>query len=92
MLKITVKSVILQWVIYMELLQLKYFCDAAETENFSLTAKKFSIPPSGVSQAIKRLEDELGTELFARGANRITLNEQGRIFYDGVKKALELNS
>lgn len=73
----------------MELLQLKYFCDAAETENFSLTAKKFLIPPSGVSQTVKRLEEELGTELFVRSANRIRLNEQGRIFYDGVKKALD---
>lgn len=86
---IIVKPVRLKWVIYMELLQLKYFCDAAETENFSITAKKFAIPPSGVSQTVKRLEDELGTDLFVRGANSITLNEQGRIFYEGVKKALD---
>lgn len=83
------KSVKIQSVIYMELLQLKYFCDAAETENFSLTAKKFEVPPSGISQTVKRLEEELGTDLFIRGANRVSLNEQGRIFYGGVKKALD---
>jgi DNA-binding transcriptional LysR family regulator len=40
----------------MELLQLKYFCDAAQTENFSRTAEKFSVPVPGVTQSIKRLK------------------------------------
>ncbi len=74
----------------MELLQLKYFCDAAETENFTATAKKFYVPTSAVSQSIKRLEGELSTQLFARRANRITLNESGRLFYSSVKEALAL--
>ena len=43
----------------MELLQLKYFRDAAETENFSATAKNFGVPASDISQSIKRLEKEL---------------------------------
>ena len=43
----------------MELLQLTYFCDAAETENFSRTAQRFTVPPSNISQSIKRLETEL---------------------------------
>lgn len=73
----------------MELLQLKYFCDAAQTENFSLTARKFRVPTSNISQTIKRLEQELGTELFSRRKNHIYLNEQGRIFYQGVKGALD---
>jgi DNA-binding transcriptional LysR family regulator len=72
----------------MELLQLTYFCDAAESENFSLTARKFNVPPSGISQTIKRLEDELSVKLFVRESNRITLSEQGRIFYEGAKEAL----
>ena len=47
----------------MELLQLMYFCDAAETENFSRTAKKYHVPPSDISQSIKRLELELSAEV-----------------------------
>ena len=74
----------------MELLQLRYFCDAAENENFSMTAKKFYVPPSAVSQSIKRLESERSVALFVRQANRIQLNESGRIFYEKVKKALSL--
>ena len=74
----------------MEILQLKYFCDAAVTENFSVTAKKFMVPPSNISQSVKRLECELGVSLFDRNANRIKLNECGQSFYDKVNKALLL--
>lgn len=73
----------------MELLQLKYFCDAAQCENFSQTARKFQVPVSNISQTIKRLETELGTELFYRQKNRISLNEQGEIFYKGAKEILD---
>lgn len=74
----------------MELLQLKYFCDSAASENFSQTAKKFGVPPSDVSQSIRRLERELGTPLFVRRANSISISESGREFYLRVSKALSL--
>ena len=74
----------------MELLQLRYFCDAAETQNFSHTAIRFQIPPSAVSQTVKRLEREMGAPLFDRSANRIRLNENGRILYDRASRALAL--
>lgn len=74
----------------MEILQLKYFCDAAQTENFSKTAKKFLVPTSNISQTIKRLEAELETPLFERCANKIFLNDSGRIFYKNAKSALDL--
>lgn len=74
----------------MELLQLVYFCDAAEEENFSRTAQKYQVPPSDISQSIKRLESELGVRLFDRSANRIALNDRGRAFYQRAKEALAL--
>lgn len=74
----------------MELLQLKYFCDAAETENFSKTANKYFVPTSNISQSIKRLEKELGCELFEHKANRISLNDEGKLFYDNASEALAL--
>lgn len=73
----------------MELLQLKYFCDAVETENFSKTAEKFIVPPSAISQSIKRLERELGHKLFIRNANKIIVSPEGKAFYDGVKLAID---
>ncbi len=72
----------------MELLWLKYFCDAAESENFSETARRFFVPPSNISQTIKKLEGELDTKLFDRTKNKLTLSHGGRIYYEGVKKAL----
>jgi len=74
----------------MELLQLQYFCDTAETENFSKTAKKHLVPTSSVSQSIKRLEKELGCELFDHGGNKITLNNDGKQFYADASQALLL--
>lgn len=74
----------------MELLQLNYFCNAAKCENFSKTAATFGVPPSDISQSIKRLEKELGTELFLRRANSISLNEKGRAFYEKVREALSI--
>lgn len=74
----------------MEFLQLKYFCDAAETQNFSKTAKKYLVPTSNISQSVKRLERELGCDLFEHRANRIALNEDGKRFYASVSQALAI--
>ena len=62
----------------MEMLQLRYFYESAMTENFSKTAQKYMVPASSVSASIKRLEQELGTELFVRTGNRVVLNEKGK--------------
>lgn len=74
----------------MELLQLIYFCSAAENENFSKTAKEYSVPASNISQSIHRLEKELGVTLFDRSANKIKLNSRGRLFYEKTKSSLSL--
>ena len=74
----------------MEFLQLKYFCDCAISENFSHTAKKFGVPASDISQSIKRLERELGLELFTRRPNSVRLNDKGRDFFESVSKSLAM--
>lgn len=74
----------------MELLQLRYFIAAAESENFSKTAKKFLVPTSNISQSIKRLEKELQYPLFTRSANKVTLNDRGKDFYQEIKKAINI--
>lgn len=74
----------------MEALQLDYFCHAARTQNFSHTAAAFTVPPSAVSQSIRRLEQELGVPLFDRKANRVILNEDGALFYRAVSDSKTL--
>ena len=69
----------------MEFLQLRYFYESAKNESFALTAKKHMVPTSSVSASVKRLETELGTQLFDRSSNRITLNEKGFVFFGMVE-------
>lgn len=76
----------------MDFLQLKYFQDVAMSEKISKTAEKYMVPPSCVSVYIKKLEEELGVKLFDRTANRIKLNNNGKIFLTSVNNAfLELD-
>ncbi len=74
----------------MELLQLKYFVESAKNQNFSKTAKKYFVPTSSVSASIKKLETELGCSLFDRSANKVTLNQRGKVFFESVNSALFL--
>ena len=75
-------------VIKMELLQLKYFCHAAESENFSKTAEHFDVPTSNISRAVRCLENELGIKLFNRSSNRLKLNYNGQIFLEHIRQSL----
>ena len=63
----------------MELRQLRYFTKAAETGNFSHAAAYLNIAQSSLSQQIKQLEDELGTQLFIRDSHSIQLTEAGEV-------------
>lgn len=62
----------------MDLLQLKYFYESAASGSFSKTAQKYMVPLTSVSASIRRLEKELGCQLFDRFPNYIALNENGR--------------
>ena len=73
----------------MEMLQLRYFYESAMWESFSKTARKYMVPVSSVSASVKRLEQELGVELFTRTRNRILLTEKGRQFLAVVEESLD---
>jgi len=72
----------------MELLQLKYFRDAAQMENFSKVAAKYYVPQSSISHTIARLEEELGTKLFTRSGRQVRLNEAGKAFLEEIDASL----
>ena len=63
----------------MEMLQLRYFYESAKNKSFTKTAQKYMVPQTSVSAAIKRLEKELGVELFDRTSNKIELNAKGQL-------------
>jgi len=66
----------------MDLLQLKYFKDAAKYENFSEAAKQNYVPQPSISKAVKSLEEEFGVPLFDRKGKKIFLNDNGRFLYE----------
>ena len=63
----------------MELLKLRYFLTAAEYQHMTKAAEHLQIAQPALSQAIHRLEAELGVPLFERKNRSIELNEAGRL-------------
>lgn len=59
--------------------QLNVFVVAAETLNFTQTAKRLHLTQSSVSQHIKSLENQLEVELFHRKGRSLEITEAGRI-------------
>lgn len=56
---------------------LTYFLTVCETRNFSKAAEQCYLSPQGVSKTIKKLEDELGVQLFHRAPQGLELTEYG---------------
>jgi len=72
----------------MELLQLRYFLESADSENFSKTAEKYMVAPSSVSISVKKLETELGCKLFDRQGNKIRITANGLVLRQALRTAL----
>lgn len=72
----------------MEIRQLQYFIGIAETGRFSEASKMLFVTQSAVSQQIKLLEEELGTQLFVRQAHSVALTESGMELLPLAKKVL----
>lgn len=66
----------------MEFLQLKYFLDVSETEHMTRSAERLNIAQPALTQAIRRLERELGVELFCRRGRNIRLTPCGKHLRD----------
>ncbi|MQR99684.1 LysR family transcriptional regulator [Gluconobacter aidae] len=58
--------------------ELRTFVVAAEVESFAAAAKAIGLTQSAISAQIRRLEEELGYELFDRAGRSVTLTAAGR--------------
>jgi len=76
----------------MQLQDLAVFATVAAERSFSKAAKKLHRTQPAVSQAVKRLEDELGDRLFDRSSRDGTLTEAGRLLQDYAGRLLTLAS
>lgn len=50
----------------MEIRQLRYFLDIAETEHLTQSAQNLFVTQSTLSHGLRQLEEELGVQLFVR--------------------------
>lgn len=61
----------------MEITQLRYFLEVAESEHITRSAEKLHIAQPALSQAIRRLENELGVALFVKDGRNVALTAYG---------------
>lgn len=76
----------------MELYQLEQFIAIADCGSMSLAADRLYLSRSALSQNLKRLEQELGCELFTRKRNKLEITPYGEILLDHAHAVVrELN-
>jgi DNA-binding transcriptional LysR family regulator len=71
-----------------ELRQLRAFVQVAQAGTFTRGAEELYLSQSAVSQAIGRLEAELGFELLRRGRNGVELTEAGSVVLERAREVV----
>lgn len=74
----------------MDLKQLKYFLTVVDERQITAAARKLHMAQPPLSQQMKLLESELGTELFKRGPHHIELTDAGRLLTRRAQQLLAL--
>ncbi len=75
----------------MDLAELQVFVTVARERSFSKAAARLHRTQPAVSQAVRRLEDELGEKLFDRTAKDGKLTEAGRVLFDYAERLMRLS-
>ncbi len=73
----------------MDLRQLEYFVAVARLGHFTQSAEALHVGQPALSQAIRRLEKELGVELLDRGTHPIALTSAGRALLPHAEKVAD---
>lgn len=68
---------------------LNTFCTLVEVNHFTRTSERLFMTQSGVSQHIKKLEQQLGTLLLERHGKQFTLTTQGQNLYQKGRQLLK---
>jgi DNA-binding transcriptional LysR family regulator len=72
----------------MSLAQIEYFVAVAEEGHMGRAARTLRIAQPAVSRQIKRLEDELGADLFQRTPRGMILSDEGQVFLQHARAVL----
>lgn len=73
----------------MTLNELRYIVAVAQERNFRRAAEKSFISQPALSLAIQKLEEELGTRIFERGNNEVSITPVGSEIVEQAQRALE---
>lgn len=65
------------------------FVQVAETESFTQAAKKLAISTAQVSRQISALEERLNIKLFYRTTRKVSLTQEGDLFYQHCRSVLD---
>lgn len=76
-----------RWLV--DLLQLEHFLAVVEARSFTRAAERVSRTQSAVSQSIKKLEEEVGMPLLARGVQGVTLTEAGKLLAEYAHRMVQ---
>lgn len=69
---------------------MRAFIASVESESFSEAARRLRLSANVVSHRIQMLEKHLGCRLFNRTTRRMSLTEQGRVYYETITEAVRL--
>ena len=72
----------------MELRHLRYFVAIAEERSFTRASERLWVAQPGLSTQIRRLEAELGVQLFERHTRGVDLTDAGELFLERARTAL----
>lgn len=68
----------------------RIFYVVAKHKHMTKASEELHISQPAISQSIKKLEDQLGGTLFLRSNKGMELTEEGKMFFEYIKGALEL--
>lgn len=68
---------------------IQIFCKAAEVGSFTVAAEALGLTPAAVSRSVARIEERLKVQLFARSTRQVKLTENGRLYFEQCREAVQ---
>lgn len=74
----------------MDVKYLKYVLAIAKRKNMTKAAEELYVSQSSLSQYLAKLEQEVGTPLFFRAKNELTLTRAGELYVEAAQKVIQI--
>ena len=71
------------------LVSIRVFCTVAELKSFTAAASRLDLSPAMTSKHVMHLENRLGSRLLNRTSRRVSLTEEGELYFTQAMKVLD---